>query len=281
MPDDSKSKAFGVELKFFRDQSSPDWLEKLSCCSAVYELFRQNVPLAQIARFIHSKGDLAEVSENTLRIRLVRVLKTIPPLELIENRLPASYMGIMESIDEQLDELQALTTLWHLQFDRFMLDYKSEMTLGKLFSSNNESMRVLIDIADKIGNLKCKTMGVHLRYRQHVQTGPSTSEIQNELLIKTKASFAKNYSEKIAELAADPIRKRKVLDLFDKITKIGDSRLNSIFDKYNRQGLEQVSNSNQANERCESACEPINYIPPENCSQDSVPLDINDVRMWY
>lgn len=211
-----------------------EWVNELSCGDIVMGMIRNGMPVAAIARFLDEQKVMPpEMKIDAIRMKLVRFIKNMPALEVIESRLPSTYLSVVESIGNNLDEVEAMSTLWHLQFDRFMIDYKTEKTLGKLFTSHNETMRVLLEIASKLGELKNKTLGTNLRYRPHINQGPSTAEIQQELLAKTKENISAKYGEKMAELAADPAKRRKLLSLFEKVTTMGDPKLDAILNKYN------------------------------------------------
>lgn len=210
-------------------------VENLRCFPQVLQMLKAGAPLPRITKFIQQdQKEWEGVEPSTASQRLYRYTKKMPMLELIEQRVSPVYSLIKHTVEE-IDELEAMVALFHIQFDRIMVDYQTEKTLGKLFSGTGNEIGICKDILKSIGDLKVKLIGA----RRHTLSGlnqPSADKDfteQNKQLVESiRTKIEAKYGNKLTDIVMDPVRRRKLLQLHERIYKLGDANFTKIIDKY-------------------------------------------------
>lgn len=212
--------------------------EKMKCFPEVRNMIMAGVPIGVISRFIQEdRKEMLDIDLMSVKKKVQRYIKSMPPAEVIEERLPLYYQSVLGSIGEQLDEMEALSNLFHLQFDRTMIDYKTEKTIGKCLDSNTKNIGVCADIANKIGALKGRMFGKNKIPDPIQQMGVSE---QNRLFVDERLKkIGEKYGEKMRAIAEDPAKRRRLLGIFEKISKVGDDKFLQILDKYKAKMAEE------------------------------------------
>lgn len=225
-----RAKQKGLRVPIGYEDVKISKIEELKCYPEVLNMIKAGYAATVIADFIQQeRKEYLEVSRKGVCNTLYRYIKNMPGADIVRERLPAVYMAIVSSIKDQIDGIQAMSNLFHIQFDRLMVDYATEKAVGKLFDSNSRNVQICSDIAFKMEEMKLKVAGSYARTNPTISSSTKTIEEQND---ETKRKIAEKYGSRMAAIGSDPARRRKLLDLYERISKAGEEGFVKILKKY-------------------------------------------------
>jgi len=242
----SKKKQSSKKQTMFDYGIRPSKLEKLKCFPEVVSLIKTGYPATAIAKYIREeRKEYTDVSFDAVYKAVRTFIHKMPPGEVIRERLPGYYNTVMNSIEDQIDGVKALSDLFHIQFDRLMIDYQNEKKVNKLIDSNTKNVQAATDIAYKLEEVRYRLVGHHARYGVKVESDKPSTEDQ---LRDIRGKISQKYGTRMANIASDPIRRRKLLNIFERITNIGEDRFLEVISKYNEDDIETIDVTNTSQE---------------------------------
>ena len=182
-------------------------LRALRCFGEVYERLVAGWAPSELARFIQEdRNEYGQTSRAGLILILQRFRAAIPPAQLMAQRMPDAMHKAEAEVQEGLDELKEFIDLFQLQKARMEIDHKHEKNLKKLMPTMTQEVRVAAEILGKIADLK-------------MDLGLSTRHLgQVEVEAKVEATLVAKYGkESVARVMADPEKRRKVLNVAERM----------------------------------------------------------------
>lgn len=190
-------------------------LRALNCFDLVLARIRDGWPLTQLARFIQDeKGEYTEISKQGLASLLGDFRKSLPPGELIKNRMPGVFLAAKEHVAEGVDELAKLEELYRMQLKRVSIDFATERKINKLLPSMTSEIRELRHILESITQTKLD-LGLHQRAPQEHNVNV-TAEVEGQLVDDLGLKFS---SEAVKEVVQNPESRRRVLTTVERFLK--------------------------------------------------------------
>lgn len=162
--------------------------------------------MPEIARFIQEdKNEYTHATRISLTQVLQRYRDTIPKNQLYAKRIPESFQKAQLEVSEGIDEIAELEKLYRLQMERIGIDGKLEKTIGKLTTTMGQEVRIAREILGNIADLKMD-LGLSTRHLGQVDVEATVTH-QDEIYGK----------ESIKKVAADPEKRRKVLNVMERM----------------------------------------------------------------
>jgi len=182
-------------------------LKALKCFDTVYHFICQGWVTAEVARYIQvEQKEYTEVTRPSLEVLLSEFRRTIPPAQLIKQRLPPVFKKAAEETRRGLDELKEYERLYHMQMERIDIDLKHERNVKKLFGTTVQEIRAARELLHDYAKLK---MDLGLSKRHLGQLDIDTRIV---------ADIATKYdSEAVTTVMDSPESRRKVLGLAERV----------------------------------------------------------------
>ena len=127
----------------------------MHCFSEVTLRIKDGWPLTELSRWIQEdKHEFTDVS----RAALVQVLQgyrsAIPAGELIKSRMPKEFVEAKKEIEDGIDEIKELESLYRMQLKRVKIDLATEEGINKLLPSMTSEIKECRQILESISTLK-------------------------------------------------------------------------------------------------------------------------------
>ena len=190
-------------------------VHQLKCFEEVEERIKLGWQISRVADFVQQeRGEYVEVTRDSLMKTLTSFRDTIAATELIQTRMPEKVLEMQEEAEDALDEVKELAALYKLQMERVDMEVGTEKTLKKLFKGTGNEIFIAMKVLQTIAAIK---MDYGLKKRDP-SSMPQTNV--NVLSIDT----AKFGSEVVQSVVKDPVSRRKVLSLIEKMSKLEAER---------------------------------------------------------
>lgn len=184
-------------------------LRSLRCFQEVYERLLAGWGAPELARFIQE--DRTEYGHAS-RISLVQVLQrfrnTIPPAQFAAQRMPGEIHKAVEEVDEGIDALKELEKLYKIQMERINLDLANERQIKTTLPKMTQEMRVAKEILGGITDLRMD-LGLNQRHLG-----------ESSVAVTVQVDVAKYGKESVQRVMADPEKRRKVFNMFERIVAL-------------------------------------------------------------
>jgi hypothetical protein len=180
-------------------------LRALQCFDDVYSRIRDGWPLTELARYIQEdKKEYTDISRAGLVSVLTDFRSSMPPGELIKKRMPQAFISAKKEVEEGLDELKELESLYRIQLSRVNIDLKTEQQIKKLLPSMTSEIKEARQILESVANLKLE-LGLNERVPQKHEVNVEVDEVSEQEL-------SKNFgNESVKKVLEDPESRHRVL----------------------------------------------------------------------
>jgi hypothetical protein len=190
-------------------------LKALKCFDLVLARIRDGWVLTQLARYIQDeRNEYTEISHEGLTALLGEFRKSLPPGELIKDRMPGVFLAAKEHVEEGIDELEKMQELYYIQMQRIGIDFETERNINKLLPSMTSEIREARNILEAIGKMKTE-LGVHPRLPQEHNINV-TAEVDGQLVEDLGLKFS---SEAVRDVVKNPESRRRVLNTVERFLK--------------------------------------------------------------
>lgn len=178
-------------------------LRALECFPEVHDRICKGWPLAQVASYIQDEcGEYRDAEQVTLIKVLQNYRESLPSGERAQHVLPKSQRDAIEKIEEELDEIKALTKLYRRQEERLEIDGQVEKNIGKLLPTMTQEIRVTVEVLKTIAQLKMD-MGIHTRHL-------GTVDVEARLLQEVDSKYE---GTEVGTVLRDPKKRRRLLNI--------------------------------------------------------------------
>jgi len=139
-------------------------LRSLKCFEEVHQQLREGQPPMVVAKFIQEdREEYQEVERATLVAALRYYRSTIPPGELVEQRLPAAFNTAAKKLRKGVDEVKELEWLSLFQKRRLRIDGETEKKINKLLPTMTQEVRAHVEVLRTLASVKMD-LGVNKRH---------------------------------------------------------------------------------------------------------------------
>lgn len=212
-------------------------LQHLKCIKDVDALIDRGYSIPKIAKFIQEeKKEATGYARGTLIGFLYRYIQNLPLRDILQKRVPEGYFAMKNNIGEHIDGIEAVETLFLVQYDRCMQDYGQEKMSNRSLEITTKNIALCADLAVKIEEMKHKAYAVShkssLQAAMLVEREKEKDEDIDKKVDEMKEKIAEKYGKRMSEIAADPIRRRKLLTLFERMTKAGERSFKEILKRH-------------------------------------------------
>jgi hypothetical protein len=205
MPSTARSKRIkplSRETRFLR-------LRGLKCFQEVHQRLLEGWAPSKVAEFIQEEcKEYTDVGRPSLESQLKEYRASLPPGDIVKERLPRFHAQQAEKVEEGFDELAEMEKLYKMQMKRIELDFKTEQNIGKLMPSMTQEMRAAREILSDIAQLKMD-LGVNKRHLGEV-----------DVRAKVIAEIGSRYDATVTKAMESPESRRKLLGLADKFLSL-------------------------------------------------------------
>lgn len=198
-------------------------LRELMCFPQVHERIKAGWPIARIADFVQQeKKEYTEVARESLMKTLTLYRESISKTELIQQRMPERVEKWIEETEEAIDEIKELKKLFKLQMGRIEMEAKTEKQLKKLFRTLGGEVFYAMKILQTSAAIK---MDYGL-----VKKAPL--EIEGSMNVSVlSADLTRFGSETVQKVIEDPVARRKVVSLVERMAKLEAERQRKLLEE--------------------------------------------------
>lgn len=199
-------------------------LRNLACFPEVHSRLLGGMPLVEIARFIQEDAqEYRDISRSHLEDLLSDFRGEMPKTELLSVRMPEAMVKAKEALDQGVNELAELGTLYRLQHERILLDVAHEKKIGKMFKTTGPEIFIAMRILKNMAQLKMD-LGIDQRHLGKLEVKEDRTETKT-----IRAELVARYGkDEIAKVMSDPTSRRKVLMLAERVMKVGKDTADEI-----------------------------------------------------
>lgn len=194
-------------------QTSYSRLSKLNCFDEFYSRLLQGWDAAALAKYIH---EIARECPDIRRTTLVEYIKkyrmSIPKTDLLQKASEVKAASLLTkaiaNVQEGLDEVQELESLYRLQLERIHIDFATEKKIRKLMPTLGNEVKIAKEILGKLADMKMD-LGITDRHigKMEVETRVS-SEMESK------------YGAGVSRVLEDPASRQKFLTLTSKLLQL-------------------------------------------------------------
>lgn len=190
-------------------------LHELVCFKEVEERVRSGWPISQIADFVQKeRGEYTDVARESLMKTLTLYREQKGKTELLQARMPEKVEQWVKESEDAVDEVKELAKLFKLQMARINIDATNEKTIKKLFKTLGQEVFFATKILQTSAAIK---MDFGLIKR-------APTEIDANVGILSMDVVAHFGSDAVKKVVADPIARRKVVSLVERMAKMEAER---------------------------------------------------------
>ncbi len=176
-------------------------IRNLKCFEIVRRQMLEGFPSVEIARMIHSLGEMRQYKIDYLENALKHYRATIPKGEMIALRYPTK--GIEAKLKKTINVRDDLEKLKNWMFERLEIAVNREKSFGMLMPNTEKSFTVALEIVSKIHEIQEKEIG-------------SPNEVRAQANEWTKTDFDKLYEKPgINDTIRDPSSRMKIARFLD------------------------------------------------------------------
>lgn len=176
-------------------------IRNLQCFEIVRRQTLEGFPSMEIARMIHSLGELRDHHLDYLENAVKHYRATVPKGEMVALRFPTK--GIEQKLKKTLNVRDDLEKLKNWMFERLELAVNREKSFGMLMPNTEKSFTVALDIVSKIHEIQEKEIG-------------SPQDVRAQANEWTKTDFDRLYDKPgINETIKDPGSRMKIARFLD------------------------------------------------------------------
>lgn len=192
-------------------QTNHKTVRGLKCFKKVHEMLMEGQSSIIVAQFVHSKGELTNISSDSLEAMLRNYRLSIPPAQRA-GPLNKTFEHAAKQVVEGLDELAELQRLYRIQMDRIEIDFQTEKNIKKLLPTMSQEIRTAREILSSAAQLKMD-LGVNERHLGKV-------DVETTVLADVAQKYAD--SPAVAKVMDSGESRRKVLGLAEKLLAIAE-----------------------------------------------------------
>lgn len=190
-------------------------LRALKCFKEVHQRLLEGWSPGKLAAFIQDdQKEYTDVGRASLEAQLGEYRASLPPGELVKERLPRFHAEQAQKVQEGFDELAEMESLYKMQLERISIDLKTEKTIGKLMPSMTQEMRAAREILSDIAQLKMD-LGVNERHLGKM-------EVETQVI----ADVTQRYDSNVGAVMAQPESRRKLLGIAERFMSLASGRAN-------------------------------------------------------
>jgi hypothetical protein len=139
-------------------------LRALKCFDEVHQQLCDGQPLTAVAKFIQNdRGEYLDVELSTVVNALRYYRSTIPPGDLVAQRLPAAFNAAAKKLQKGVDEVTELEWLSRFQKRRLRIDGETEKKINKLLPTMTQEVRAHVEVLRTLASVKMD-LGVNKRH---------------------------------------------------------------------------------------------------------------------
>lgn len=183
----------------------------MRCFDKVDAMIKRGYPLADVARFIHGRGEYGQAAHKSLVTTLHQFRASLPPAELLEARRPAVFLEAERELQMGLDELSELHDLYRLHRQRLDDELAEEKRIGRRLPGTrkefDQARKLLIashQLKNDLGLIRSASTNQH-----------DLADVPPHI-VKAIAACPPH----IRAVIMDPESRRRVLTVIDKILSI-------------------------------------------------------------
>lgn len=181
-------------------------LRRLRCFNEVHERLLAGWSVSELARFIQDdRSEYGNVSRQGLMQVLQRYRDSIPPAQLMRRALPKEFEDAKKQVDDGLNALDELRDLYRLQMKRVAIGWNNEQNIKILLPTMTQEIRVARELLSGIADLEMD-LGLATRAADEVNVNVNVS-----------ADLGKYGKKSIETVMNDPVRRRKVLNVAERM----------------------------------------------------------------
>ena len=205
-----EAKANDVPVTQFPGWVRPDYVRQirgLHCFEDVREMIILGVPVVEVARKVHSLGELKNLKINTLEMQLRHYKATIPKWLIAARQsenLPVQYLEVKKA-SEAIEVFTELTSLYEMIKERLQIGMRVDRKFEIVTPHLEKTFMVAAGILDKIREMKERNWVA--QEDQRVVNAPTKS-----------LDWSKIYSSgSVAKVMADPESRSRVIKVAERL----------------------------------------------------------------
>jgi hypothetical protein len=188
-------------------------LEEMTCFSQIKNMIQAGWPPSKVTEFVieqfYEDFEKLDIDADQLTSQLADYRKKLSASEMVAMRLPAEIMKAKEALEEGVDIVKELQTLYKTQKARIEIDYGTEKKLNKLFKNTGNEIAIAAGLLRDLAFLK-RDLGL------------SAGEALESEAIRTQliTDFGLKYGkESIAKILSNPKAVSRVLSVAENLLK--------------------------------------------------------------
>lgn len=211
-------------------------IRQLNCFETVREMVMSGVPSVEVARHIHSVGELLTAKVDTVRQYIEHFKVTIPSWQLAARQQPKQYLDLKQKADAAIDVLSKLTKMYNIMEDRIEIGVAQEKRFQLLTSGMERNIVVAVNILAQIQELK---------ERLGVTDDQAKSALPKHLA--DQVDWSKIYArESVSRVMSNPEARTRVLQAAERLIDLYAVKLDE-------KDLKRAEHDNQVRQMSEDA----------------------------
>lgn len=139
-------------------------LRSLECFDEVHQHVLEGWTPSNLAKFIQEdKGEYLDAARTTVISALKDYRASIPPAELISQRMPEEFNKAVKKLKKGIDEVAELEWLTSFQKRRLKIDGETERKINKLLPTMTQEVRAHVEVLRTLASVKMD-LGVNKRH---------------------------------------------------------------------------------------------------------------------
>lgn len=190
-------------------------LRGLKCFKELHQRLLEGWAPSKVAQFVQEdRKEYTDIGRASLETQLSEYRASLPPGEVVKERLPRFHAEQAEKVEKGFDELAEMEKLYDMQLKRIEIDAKIERGVGKLMPSMTQEIRTAREILSGIAQLKMD-LGVNERHLGKM-------EVEAQVV----QDVTKNYDPNVGKVMEKPESRRKLLGLAERFMSLASGRAN-------------------------------------------------------
>jgi len=190
--------------------SQRDKLRTIKCYDEVEKMLSQGIATPVVARFIHDKGELKEMSVESLGSRLRQWRTNLPVATKLAEQAPRVLSDAIQQLNTNMNESAALRELLKVQMERVQQGREQEVQDQRLSAQTGREIELAATIISQ-----------HAKIR--VDLGLPKLEMGVDPDAQAETDLEKLYGDAggaVRRVLADPASRRRVFGLVERVTAL-------------------------------------------------------------
>lgn len=128
-------------------------IRNLRCFENVRSMVVNYMPLPEVARQIHSMGELKDLSVESVRQYLEHYKATIPPAMIVRQIRPHVYDQSVKKLESEINTVQDMNRLKNMMFQRLDMILEREKAMGFPLPQAEKQYQVAMEIVSKLDDM--------------------------------------------------------------------------------------------------------------------------------